>query len=413
MNLEQSEQRRPEEIVLLTRAIEYFTSATNEFSEAYRQLERQVERLNSELQRKNHELQKSLQETESLRSYLNNILTSMDAGVICCDVEGRITVFNRAAEKLTGYSAKDVIGSKYDEIFAGTMPSRFSPVELLRKRQKVTHHEKHILRADGSLLPVKFSVNLLQDDSGEPIGVVEVFEDLSEIRRWERELQHARTLMALGEMAGQVAHEIRNPLGAIAGFAALLDRDTPEGDPRKRLVRKIIEGVGNMDRIIGNLVFLARPVKPNLKPVNLKWLLNDVVDHILFEFRDSGKVLRFKKKFPRQNVQLMADPHLIQQMFLHLLRNAAEAVTDDGEIEIQLQRKVAGGVRISIRDHGKGMPVDVQDRLFQPFATSKHRGTGLGLPIVRKIVELHQGTIDIKSRLGWGTRVTLEFPDSA
>ncbi|HHM23893.1 MAG TPA: PAS domain S-box protein [Bacteroidetes bacterium] len=347
-----------------------------------------------------------------MRSYLNNILTSMDAGVICCDVEGRITVFNRAAEKLTGYSAKDVIGSKYDEIFAGTMPSRFSPVELLRKRQKVAHHEKHILRADGSLLPVKFSVNLLQDDSGEPIGVVEVFEDLSEIRRWERELQHARTLMALGEMAGQVAHEIRNPLGAIAGFAALLDRDTPEGDPRKRLVRKIIEGVGNMDRIIGNLVFLARPVKPNLKPVNLKWLLNDVVDHILFEFRDSGKVLRFKKKFPRQNVQLMADPHLIQQMFLHLLRNAAEAVTDDGEIEIQLQRKVAGGVRISIRDHGKGMPVDVQDRLFQPFATSKHRGTGLGLPIVRKIVELHQGTIDIKSRLGWGTRVTLEFPDS-
>ncbi len=413
MNPEVKELKQPEEIALLTQAIEYFTSATNEFSEAYRQLERQVERLNGELQQKNLELRKSLQETESLRRYLDNILASMDAGVICCDVHGRITVFNRAAEQLTGFRAQEVVGRAYESVFGRELPARYRPAELLRRKSRLVHREKHIPRADGSLMPVKFSISLLQNEKGEPIGVVEVFEDLSEIRKWERALQHASTLMALGEMAGQVAHEIRNPLGAIAGFAALLDRDLDEQDPRKRLVRKIIEGVGNMDRIVGNLVFLARPVKPNIKRINLKWLLGDVINHVLFENREETKSVLFERKFPKAPVQIFADPHLFQQMFLHLLRNAYQASPDGGKVEVRLQRPAAGGTRITVRDFGEGIPLDVQDRLFHPFASGRHRGAGLGLAIVRKIVELHKGQIDVKSRKGWGTRVVLEFREKA
>jgi PAS domain S-box-containing protein len=397
------------QIQALSEAVEYFTAATEEFKQAYLVLQQQVARLNDEIQRKNQELRASLHETRELKNYLNSILSSINAGVICCDLKGHITVFNRAAEQLTGFQASEVLGKPYDSLFGTDLPSQYRPLEVLRRRKPVLHHEKQIVRKNGELLPVKFSLSILYSEENVPIGVVEVFEDLSEIRRWERELQHARTLMALGEMAGQVAHQIRNPLGAIAGFAALLDRDIAQDDPRKRLIRKIIEGVGNLDRIIGHLVFLARPVEPNFRKVNLKWLLNDVLEHIAFESRAEGKAIRFAKKFPRQKVEGYVDPQLFQQMMLHLFRNAVQAIEEEGEISLQLQKIQGGGFRVVLRDNGRGMPPGIQERLFHPFATTRQRGTGLGLPIARKIVELHRGKIEIKSREKRGTRVTLEF----
>ncbi len=404
------EKIQQDQIGNLTRMVEFFTSATQDFKEAYRQLERQVTRLNQELARKNDELQTSLQQTESLQNYLSNILASMDAGVICTDMNGLITVFNRAAASLTGYSADEVIGKKYNDLFAVEISDFTQPQQILQRREKMIHHEKHLQRKDGTMLPVKFSMALLQSENREAIGVVEVFEDLTEIRKLEREIQHGRTLIALGEMAGHVAHKIRNPLGAIAGFAALLERDLGEDDPRQRLVRKIIEGVGNMDHIIGNLVFLARPVQPSMRKVNLKWLLGDVVDHVAYQAKEEGKKIQFDRKIPKSKIEMMADPHLFQQMFLHLLRNATQAIEQEGKVSIQLQHKADQEIRVTIRDNGIGMPAEIQSRLFYPFTSNKQKSTGLGLPIVHKIVELHQGNIQVKSTVREGTKVVLVFP---
>jgi PAS domain S-box-containing protein len=406
-----SQHQNSEQISSLQHAVEFFTSATDNFQEAYRQLERQVARLNSELEEKNSELQTSLKEAKSLKEYLSNILSSMDAGVICTDMSGRITVFNRAAEDLTGYSRGEVLDKTYREVFGYSGEEKDDPENIIKDHEKTVHQEKDIIRRDGKTVPIKFSMTLLQSDSEEPLGVVEVFEDLSAIRKLEREIHQVGTLTALGEMAGDVAHEIRNTLGAIAGFGALLERDLGTNDPRQRLVRKIIVAVGKMDRIIGNLVFLARPVIPNMREVDIRLLLNDVIDQLDFQAKDDDIKVDFVKNFPARSLHIMADPQLVQQLFLHLLRNSVESIDhDSGRVQIQIRRPSKGSLGITITDNGRGIPKSLQERLYRPLASGGTQRAGLGLSIVRKIVDLHNGKIDINSRLGRGTKVVLEFP---
>ena len=213
-----------EQIYSLTQAVEYFTNATNEFQVSYGKLEEQVSKLNLELEEKNQELQSSLKETDSLKKYLDNIVTRMNEGVICIDLKNKITMFNGAAEELTGYSRSSVLNKTYHSFF-DPENKEFSPEKIVESGKQIVHQQKNITRSDGNVLPVNFSMCLLQSDQGDQIGVVEVFEDLSEIRKLENEIHQIKTLSALGEMAGDVAHEIRNPLGAIAGFGALLERD--------------------------------------------------------------------------------------------------------------------------------------------------------------------------------------------
>ena len=391
----------------LTKAIEHYTSVTHDFKEAYHQLEQQVMKLNIELEEKNSELCKSLTETKSLKNYLYNILSSMNSGVVCTDSEENVTVFNRAAETLTGFSAQHVIGKKYSSLFVDDRSKGYQPKDMLKNKDEIIKHEKLFRCSNGKSLPVKFCMCRLQSENEEPLGIVEVFEDLTEFRKLENEIQQGRTLMALGEMAGHVAHQIRNPLGAIAGFTTLLERDLGSEDSRQRHTRKIIEAVGNMERIIGNLVFLARPVQPSKRKINIRWLLNDVVEHILFQSKEEGKKIHVDRKMPKSKIEMMADPHLFQQLFIHLLRNSVQAIERTGEIKLQLRKSAKNEIRLTIADNGKGIPSEIQNRLFHPFESNKQKGVGLGLPIVRKIVDLHQGQIQIKSKINKGTKVTL------
>lgn len=399
-----------EQLSSLKQAFEFFTSATNDFKTAYGQLEQRVAKLNFELERKNAELQDSLGEARSLKEYLDNILTSMDSGVISTDRDGKITLLNQAAEKLTGYTTQDVIDKHYNQVFACEGDDSSDPETVIRTGKKLVHYEKNIKCADGRRLPVKSSMKALKSEAREPIGIVEVFEDLSEIRKLEREVHQIRTLSALGEMAGDVAHEIRNPLGAIAGFAALLERDLGSDDPRQRLVRKIIEAVGKMDGIIGNLVFLARPIEPNLRKVNLSQLTAEVVEHFAFQTKENEKQVKFVTHFASSEVFLNADPQLLQQMLLHLIRNATESGEQHGEIKIEIKKPRGQEIRLSISDDGGGIPPDIRKRLYHPFTTNKSKKPGLGLSIVRKIVDLHNARITIKSSPKSGTKVLLIFP---
>lgn len=405
MNSTPTPSQNIEQIYSLTQAVEFFTSATNEFQDAYGKLAQQVSNLNLEIEEKNKKLQSSLKETNSLKNYLDNILTSMDAGVICTDMDGTITMFNRAAEELTGYSCSKVIDKSYLNFFGS---KDYNPEKIIKSKKKIIHQQKNIKKSNGTVLPVKFSMALLQSEHGEPIGVVEVFEDLTEIRKLESEIHQVRTLSALGEMAGDVAHEIRNPLGAIAGFGALLERDLGFDDPRQRLVRKILEAVGNMDKIIGNLVFLARPVAPNKRKLNVKLMLTDIVETAMFQVKEQGKNIKLVQQFPGKPVELMADPQLFQQMFIHIFRNSTESIAKEGEVAIKLE-KTKDKVRISFSDNGRGIPNHLKEKLYNPLASGQSKKPGLGLSIVKKIVDLHEGKIDIKSQECKGTQILLEF----
>lgn len=398
---------------ILVDAFRRFNRTTDELRLAHQSLDRRVEALNVELAETNRHLSQSLSEVRTLKNYLNSILESMTDGVVVINVEGRITVFNEAAEEITGYTGEMAVGSAYDRIFGkdGTSPVL---LDTLRTGDCTAHERRDLLSKKGEWVPVEFSTSLVKNGQGDVLGAVEVFRDLSEIRELEEEVEQARTLAALGEMAANVAHEVRNPLGAIGGYAALLERDLEPSDPRRRLVKKIVEGIARLDKVVTNLLVYTRPLTPTLRPGDMVQVAQEALSffRIGLEEEQRSRVC-FRMVSPQEPLTARMDPELIQQMLLNLFHNGIQAMPGGGELRVVLERKQQGEgnvVEIQVSDTGKGMSGEVKKRLFNPFFTTREDGTGLGLAIVAKIVELHKGTIRVKSTLGKGTMFVIQLP---
>ncbi|MGB7061000.1 MAG: ATP-binding protein [Candidatus Zixiibacteriota bacterium] len=247
------------------------------------------------------------------------------------------------------------------------------------------------------------------------------FEDLNrQLKQTEEEMLRMKTLASLGEMAAVVVHELKNPLGGIRGFAELLDRDLEEGDPRKRSVGKIMQGVETMDRIVKSLLDYSKPVKLSQRKVEMAGMIDEAIS--FFEMDDSQKNadVRITKNYQLDDVWCQLDAEQFRQILLNLLHNATQAMTEGGEISVDLSPdkertdidpgKTDQTILLKISDTGTGMSKATLEKLFTPFFTTKQGGTGLGLSTVKKIVEAHKGEIQIQSELGKGTTVTLKLP---
>jgi signal transduction histidine kinase len=265
----------------------------------------------------------------------------------------------------------------------------------------------------GKKIPLSFSTSLLSDSEGNHLGAVEVFFDLTRTKELEEEITRVKTLAALGEMAATVAHEVRNPLGGIAGFAALLERDLKPDDPRRRLVGKIIQGVEILNRLVVNLLNYTRAVKLNPQRLDFVEFLNDTLNFFRMDLSSDVKNTSVNKHFPTDGIECWIDPEQFRQVILNILRNSVQAMPDGGKIDIYsnlISRKREDKVVLKVTDNGMGMNPETQKKLFTPFFTTKDGGTGLGLPTVKKIVEAHKGTVEIESEPDKGTTVIVSFP---
>jgi len=396
---------------MLQNAFKFFNETTQRLEESYRRLEQKVQLLNDELEKKNVELISSLKEADSIRNHLKNILECMDVGVVVVDLSGSISIFNNAASKMTGYAADEVVGKPYRKVIGKGVDEKKTPIYTLYQSVEMTNVEKEITSASGEKFPVEFSCTLIKSNLGEVLGVVEVFEDMTEIRRLEKEVQQKRTLAVLGEMAAHVAHEIRNPLGGIGGFAALLERDLDINDPRRKMVKKIIEGVGSLNRIAANLLFFTRPVRPHIRPENLTQVTDEVISLVEVELDQEPKEISLIREFDEEEISVDIDPELIHQVLLNILKNGAQAIEDKGELRVGIVRdSQKNQVILSVKDNGSGMSEEVRQKVFNPFFSTKTDGTGLGLAIVKKIIDMHNGTLEFDSEEGVGTEFRIIFP---
>lgn len=222
----------------------------------------------------------------------------------------------------------------------------------------------------------------------------------------DRELQQKNRLAALGEMAATVAHEIRNPLGGIRGFAALLERDL-EGDERARHVERILEGVQILDRIVGELLDYTRPVELSRKRTEAAALVRGAMEYlpetpetVALELVDAPPVF------------VDADTATMRQALLNILINAVQSLDGNGRVSIAIDAEDTEAL-IRITDTGCGIDPEAQERIFNPFYTDREKGTGLGLAVARKIVEAHGGVIELDSEPGRGSTFTLRLPRTA
>ncbi len=387
-----------------------FAAGLHRLQEAYQELTDRYAQLQDELAATNETLRATLTEREKGAAYLEGILGSMPSGVVAVDLEGRVQLFNRSAEEMFGRTAEEVLGQPYQLSLPLLSPSALG---ALRGPKALQDGEKVLPRSQGAPVPVASATSLLLLPDGEVSGAVEILTDLSRLRVLEGEIARVRVLAVLGEMAATVAHEIRNPLGGIAGFAGLLAREFEPGDERRRLADHIVKGCDNLNRIVTNLLRYAQPLRLEKRTCDLRTELEEEIALVESTFRRVGRELHIERRLEEESGTSTVDLVQIRMAVHNLLVNAVEA-THNGKVECGLvAQRGAGGqdwLHIWVTDDGPGIPEPHLDKIFNPFFTTKDKGTGLGLATVRKVVEAHGGHVQCGRPPEGGARFDLHIP---
>lgn len=388
-----------------------FQARAEKLGNAYASMQEEFRKVNIELDKKNTALEESLSRQEEMQTYLDSILQSMDNGVIGIDAGGCITHFNRCAAEITGFTVTEVLGKPYTTIFQNNRDGDTGLLRVLHGAVMTSVMDEKVLwHRDGHPIPVSYRHSVLKDASGKRLGAVETFTDVSRIKALEEEMQQTRTMAALGEMSATVAHEIRNPLGAMGMWAALLERDLGDEDPRRTTLGKITEGLSRLNKIVSNLLVFTRPVKAEFRKVDIGDTVEEIIDFVKIEIERLDQDVAVAVKRSDTPLMALADPEKMGQVVLNLCLNALQAMPKGGAITVEISTAPGDYVVIVIQDTGVGIGVDDLDKIFDPFYTTKENGTGLGLAIVKKYVEFHAGYIDIASVAGKGTTVKVFVP---
>jgi len=355
-------------------------------------------------------------DVRDLREQLRLQLARVQEAVISVDSEMRITSCNDAARDVLGYEPAELIGQSVTACLPG------GEVTATHKRLgddviEVGHADRQLRlqRRDGTTFPAEISVLLQYDESEEPNGALATVRDLTEQRRQaaerhrlHRKLLRSERLAALGEMAARIAHEVRNPLAAIGATALAIEEDTDAEEPARERAAAIGSEVRRLDTILTDLLQFAKPRKPSRQPIDL----GDLARQALAVVRADPKAeeIEFEvRSHEGEDLRAPVDPDGMRQVIINLLRNAAEASTPGQRVVCEVAERGAR-VHIDVVDSGTGVTEEAQARAFEPFYSTKSRGTGLGLPISRRIVEEHDGRLSLRSGDSDGTTVSIELP---
>ncbi|MFZ6017696.1 MAG: two-component system sensor histidine kinase NtrB [Nitrospirota bacterium] len=354
----------------------------------------------SKLKEKERELEVLRQKAEdralAIEGYNENILQSVPSGVISFDEELKITKMNSSAKRMLDIKEEMVVGKHYTEILNKPI------TDLLYERKIIDRGEISYITSTGRRIWLGLTLYPLKDREDKTIGQILIFTDITELKAFQSQMTLRERLTSLGEMSAGIAHELRNPMGVIAGYTKLLSKKVE--DSLKPTVEAIIKEVDMMDRIITNFLLFAKLTELNIIEVNLKKIIEDCAFNIIGE-RTDIKANILLDVIPN----IKGDEVLLRQAFTNLIQNAVEAMPKGGEIVIFAS---AGDyLEVSITDTGHGIPEGIEDKIFLPFYTTKEKGTGLGLAIVHKIVVSHGGDIFVESS-GGRTTFRIRFPRS-
>jgi len=351
--------------------------------------------------------EKSHQDLVAANEYKENILRSLTSGVIVVNSSGKVTTFNKAAQKITGLTTKEVIGVPIQEISNCSLDNLKNLLLVALDSGNLSSGAEVEIDLGYKRIPVGVTTSILHNNSGEPSGAIAVFHDLSEKRRLEEKVKHSERWTMLGKMAAAVAHELRNPLNSIAGFAQLLMEMCPEEDRRREYSRIIIEEVERINLIIEDILDFGGQKKPDFLPTDLNLLLKDLLLSLEQKARERG--VKISCDLAKGLPLVLADCHQLRQVFLNLLHNCLEAMPEVGNLKVRTQSR-DNYVEIAVSDTGTGIASENKDKIFELFFTTKRAGTGLGLWVSQEIVKNHHGEIRVESEVGKGSTFTVVLP---
>ncbi|MGZ4883251.1 MAG: PAS domain S-box protein [Halobacteriota archaeon] len=377
------------------------------------------------------EQQRAEEQVRAAARYTRSLIEVSLDPLVTINAEGVITDVNTATEEVTGYSRDELIGSDFSDYFTEPEKARAGYKQVFTD-SLVRDYPLAIRHKSGRLTDVLYNASVYRDEAGEVLGVFAAARDVTERKRAEEELQRysecleelveertgqlkdAERLAGIGETAAMIGHDLRNPLQGLQYIVDLQrlrfermssrKRDAEDWQKERALFDRISEQIYYMDKIVGDLQDYARPMEPEYETVALDALINDVLNAL--PHPDSVQVT-----VDTNNLDFTADPHLMRRVFANLILNAVQAMPNGGVLTISAAAD-DGSVAIHVTDTGVGIPADMRDKVFSPLTTGKAKGTGLGLAVVKRIVDAHGGTIEFESEEGTGTAFTVTLPQT-
>ena len=338
-----------------------------------------------------------------VQAFSDHLVTHMPMGLVAIDGQGLITAFNETAAAILEREVPAVLGRPAAEVLPSACLDIF---DRMREDRRVQTREIDCPVGSGRIVPLDCVATILLDEAGGPAGKIALFRDMTEVRRLEQEVARSQRLASVGSLAAGVAHEIRNPLSSLKGFATYF-RDRHGADPEDGKIATImIQETERLNRVIGQLLEFARPPQLDRKPTDLAALVRQALDLVAERARAAGVALWTE---PADLPEIRVDGDRLKQVLLNLFLNALAAMEGGGTLSVTLARDGAR-VRITVADTGAGIKKEDMGRVFDPYYTTKPSGTGLGLAIAHKIVEAHGGEIRLASEPGRGTTVTVTLP---
>jgi two-component system sensor histidine kinase HydH len=345
-----------------------------------------------------------------IKAFSDQVVDNMPVGLMTIDAEGKIASFNQAAESILHFTSREVVGKMASQILpvhlCGLTPGSKDPATTIEKEIECSLPE-------GKSIPMDVTISPLEDDEGTFWGHIILFRDLTEVRTLQREIETSRRLASLGKLAAGVAHEIRNPLSSIKGFATYFKERYKAHPEDQRTAEIMIQEVDRLNRVITQLLDFARPLSIEKKRTSLQNLVNHTLKMI--ERQAKEKNIGLEKVIPADVGEVEIDPDRVSQVLLNLYLNAIEAMAQSGgilNVTLSREKDPFPAVKIAISDTGVGIKKEDLEHIFDPYFTTKQSGTGLGLAIVHKIVEAHKGEIRVQSDPGRGTTFSLYIPVS-
>jgi two-component system sensor histidine kinase HydH len=345
----------------------------------------------------------------TMRSYTANLVENMPSGLVSVGPDGRVVTVNSRARSMLSLSG-DAQGRAVNDVVGIEPPEDREAVARVIAGSAGPLEAETRVAVGGASVPIALSASPLTGESGERAGAVLLFQDLRELEALREEVERERHLASLGRLAAGVAHEVRNPLSSLKGFAQLFRARFAPGSQEERHADIMIEEVERLDRVVEELLDFARPSRPDRGPTDVNALVRESVELVSEDaaFRKISVQTRLGENLPAA----LVDARQIRQALLNLLLNGIEAAGDGGTVTIETAAApgAGGGVTIGVRDNGPGMEPDEIQRIFEPFYTTKPDGTGLGLTIVSRILEQNGARVSVTSAKGRGSTFSMRLP---
>jgi two-component system sensor histidine kinase PilS (NtrC family) len=383
--------------------------------------------ISEELEKKKGELIQKQFDYNQLETFNRNIIQSLDSGLMTINLSGKINFLNRTAEKILNRNSEQLkevsiydLFPKIDEAIDEVKKKAFDPSPDYQRYQTLLTNEL------GRNIYLGFSISPLTDPEESLIGHTLIFQDITKFKEMEEQMKRLDKMGAIGLLAAGMAHEIRNPLASLSGSIQMLKSDLRLKRHQQKLMEIILRESERLNALITDFLLFATPPQSTKKSYEIQKVIDETID-LLIHSPSFHEGIRIHRPAPKKNIQAIIDVDQMKQVFWNLLINAVQAMSNGGEIHIELEQQNGTSwetkfpspfthqrgkewLKISISDSGSGISSQEKEKIFEPFFTTKETGTGLGLSIVHKIIENHNGMIKVESKAGKGSTFIIFLP---